>query len=606
MTLNAAGGMPGYTWSVASGTLPPNFNLSISTGQISSSNPMTPGTYSFTIQATDSASQSAAPVPFGVDVLPQSSCINPTGTPFVYNDNHKITYCGIWDSYTPGTISACTVSDSNQQPSSGVSFSFTNNTGWTGNEVLTATPNAAPGGKVAKCNYSGGGQAYFFFQVYDATPQITSIIHFDPPGSPIFVQGEGSVGVIIIGSNLGTGGTLCSGSGGVCGAGVTWTGPTTNWSPGEIDTVFLIDQTAVELSYSITLNVTLDAVGMTFAPNPQGGSQGSTSQQMPVSPPTPVVTQCPSFPMALEAVLGPSNPNCQYPLNMSTGDTAVITTYATFTSNGRQIPLSFTPVPSATLVPSNPYPDVNSYGNRSNNPFSTCAANLGFQNASRTGSANSGATAAAAGCSGIFTALSVASTTSSSNPTLVIVPPQVLVRQMHAEAGGFSGQAGQVAQTSVGFADVNRFMLSATPFFGGVSTYQGLAAQGNQIAQDGTDNGPPGIIDNAAAVFSLQIPDPTGNSACYWSPRDTETPYIMSALQSGQTTFPAGPDANGELLDPKCFCTRNQDGTHNCSTTQIVVSSSMPTNNQPGKTNSPAFMFERQRAASAPAVVQIP
>jgi hypothetical protein len=55
-TLQATGGTPTYSWSIASGTLPMGLTLS---GATISGTPTTSGTYSFTIQATDSGSPPA-------------------------------------------------------------------------------------------------------------------------------------------------------------------------------------------------------------------------------------------------------------------------------------------------------------------------------------------------------------------------------------------------------------------------------------------------------------------------------------------------------------------------------------------------------------------
>jgi hypothetical protein len=52
-TLTAAGGSPPYTWSIGTGSLPPNLTLMSSTGLITGT-PTTPGTFSFTAQVTDS------------------------------------------------------------------------------------------------------------------------------------------------------------------------------------------------------------------------------------------------------------------------------------------------------------------------------------------------------------------------------------------------------------------------------------------------------------------------------------------------------------------------------------------------------------------------
>ncbi|MFM6973645.1 MAG: putative Ig domain-containing protein [Agromyces sp.] len=53
-TLRATGGKPGYTWSIASGSLPAGLILTASTGVISGKATAAKGTYSFTVRVTDS------------------------------------------------------------------------------------------------------------------------------------------------------------------------------------------------------------------------------------------------------------------------------------------------------------------------------------------------------------------------------------------------------------------------------------------------------------------------------------------------------------------------------------------------------------------------
>jgi hypothetical protein len=74
-TLSAMGGMPPYTWSVVpgQGLLPPGYQLNPSTGVISGHTPLA-GTFSFTIQVTDSA-QNTATQPLSIQVcIPGHQC----------------------------------------------------------------------------------------------------------------------------------------------------------------------------------------------------------------------------------------------------------------------------------------------------------------------------------------------------------------------------------------------------------------------------------------------------------------------------------------------------------------------------------------------------
>jgi hypothetical protein len=277
-------------------------------------------------------------------------------------------------------------------------------------------------------------------------------------------------------------------------------------------------------------------------------------------------------------------------LNLSTGDTNKVVTIA-----GTPSGAPYSPIFSSSLQ-----------GNPNSNPppasltFGICNGCVGSQTIQ--------ITAAPAGSSGVFVAYATAYAAgggATSNNITIVVPPQALVQQLHAEAGGYSDKPAldpqQVAQRSIGMTDVNRFAYASNPYlFGGVSTFQALVAQyPPQVASDGTSNGPSPLIDNAAAVFALSIPDPTGGSTCYWSPLDTETMVVNNALYSTvpQTAFLSG------LHDPRCFYDPN-GGYY--SHTQIVVKASMPLNTQQYKTNSPAFMFERYRTPDQPSVVQIP
>lgn len=58
-SVTATGGTGSYTWSLVGGSLPPNLNLSASTGQIYGA-PSASGTYSFTLQARDTAGNTAS------------------------------------------------------------------------------------------------------------------------------------------------------------------------------------------------------------------------------------------------------------------------------------------------------------------------------------------------------------------------------------------------------------------------------------------------------------------------------------------------------------------------------------------------------------------
>jgi hypothetical protein len=94
-TCTVSGGTSPYTWSISSGALPTGVNLSSNTGSsvTISGSPTSSGSYNYTVQATDSASQSAAqsysgtvtPVPILTSLNPTSATVG--GTAFTLTAN---------------------------------------------------------------------------------------------------------------------------------------------------------------------------------------------------------------------------------------------------------------------------------------------------------------------------------------------------------------------------------------------------------------------------------------------------------------------------------------------------------------------------------------
>ncbi|HUI84463.1 MAG TPA: Ig domain-containing protein [Candidatus Binatia bacterium] len=78
-TLGATGGVPPYTWSIISGSLPPGLNLTPGSGLISGT-PTTSGTFQFTVQVTDSNSNMAT-APLSITIQPAPLMITTTTLP---------------------------------------------------------------------------------------------------------------------------------------------------------------------------------------------------------------------------------------------------------------------------------------------------------------------------------------------------------------------------------------------------------------------------------------------------------------------------------------------------------------------------------------------
>ena len=77
-TYTASGGFPPYTWSRASGTLPPG--LTLATNGVMSGTPTAAGTYSFVLRVTDTQGNTGTG-PFTVTVAPPTIAITPSTLP---------------------------------------------------------------------------------------------------------------------------------------------------------------------------------------------------------------------------------------------------------------------------------------------------------------------------------------------------------------------------------------------------------------------------------------------------------------------------------------------------------------------------------------------
>jgi hypothetical protein len=257
-------------------------------------------------------------------------------------------------------------------------------------------------------------------------------------------------------------------------------------------------------------------------------------------------------------------------LNLSTGDSnRFVTTTAT---------------PQVTFTP------TFTVGSQTNSN-SSCDANPNFSQSSGTGSVNTTVTASPAGCSRIFSDVrALVGSATSTNGVTITVPPQIMIKVIIGEA---QAQPGDTDQHVILSTARNRFGDSDFPG-GTAGTWQAVIIPSEFYgASNGTTNGPDRELRNAAQVFTGAIGDIVGGSKCLWSPTNSQYSRIQTALSSGTTTFPSNTGA------PACWGNLAR---------QIVVKQSVGLNVSNGNQyrNALAFVFMRRRAATDPAVVQIP
>jgi len=112
-TLAASGGTPPFTWSIASGSLPPGLNLDPNSGVISGK-PTAPSTSSFTVQVADSGSPPQTATSGQLSIV-----INPPLTNGNLNGNYVFTFSG-YKGGTPVLMAGSFVADGNGNITSGV------------------------------------------------------------------------------------------------------------------------------------------------------------------------------------------------------------------------------------------------------------------------------------------------------------------------------------------------------------------------------------------------------------------------------------------------------------------------------------------------------
>ena len=254
---------------------------------------------------------------------------------------------------------------------------------------------------------------------------------------------------------------------------------------------------------------------------------------------------------------------------------------------------------TTTVSPGNvPFSPVFAWG-LNYNLNSACQAGLDFSSGSGSGSVNTTVTAAQAGCSGSFNAQAAVSGSTSSTPTLVIVPPQVMIQTLVGEAG---------AQTAPGDATMPSLLLVAENRFGDTTFPGGSAATWQAVlvpsqfygASNATANGVEPELDYAAEVFSWTTPlsIPPGCKG-YWSPTNSQfaTLQTWAGVAAGSAVNWASvgaPQFSAWAGQPK----------------QAVVKSSIANNlrtDGPGYNSAPAIvLFQLAPSGSAPAVITIP
>jgi hypothetical protein len=224
------------------------------------------------------------------------------------------------------------------------------------------------------------------------------------------------------------------------------------------------------------------------------------------------------------------------------------------------------------------------------NPNSNCGASLSIPDGSGTGSATSSVSASSLGCSGIFGAYGNVSGTTTRNAIDVVVPRDILVRELWGEANAQPTKMGdQVSELAIGNAIRQRFGDGL--YFSHFHNYQDMnIGVGNQ-GFDGLDRCPPGCLSqvqhatetlNAAYIFGGVNNAATNvdDAKCFMSPTPPDWQKISAALQSQTTVFPTSLQQDAGCWDP----------AHR----QVVYKSSIG-NNAGYSSPVPAFVFEQWR-----------
>ncbi len=272
------------------------------------------------------------------------------------------------------------------------------------------------------------------------------------------------------------------------------------------------------------------------------------------------------------------------------------------TNNAQMIPLSTSDtglqIQTTSSLGSYPF-SVNYSAPLEGNTNSSCAASLSIPDGTGTGSAASTISASPSDCSGIFGVYGNVGGTTTQNAIDIVVPPDILIRELWGEANRQAATGDQVSELAVGNAIRQRFKDGV--YFSHFQNYQDMNVGPYNQGFDGLNRCAPGCLNavqhatetlNAAYIFggvSMAATD-VADSKCFVSPTPDDWKLISAALQ-GQTTLFPGP----LQVKPTCW-----DPTHR----QLVYKSSIGSN-AGYNTPVPAFIFEQWRDPSWPAVIQI-
>ena len=208
--LAATGGTPPYTWSVASGSLPPGLTLTAAGGAISGA-PTASGTFGFTVQVTDASLQTATKA-LGIavaaaPVLAITTTSLPGGSQYAAYSASLAAIGGLppytWSipaGLPPGLTLASATGVFSGTPSASGSYAFTarvtDAAAQTATKALSITIAAAPPLAIATASLSGGSQGSPYSATLAATGGLAPYTWSIPAGLPPGLTLAAATGVI--------------------------------------------------------------------------------------------------------------------------------------------------------------------------------------------------------------------------------------------------------------------------------------------------------------------------------------------------------------------------------------------------------------------------